>query len=184
MLVTDRLCEGYRTAVPSVSPLLHELGHLLDGTSMRQHGWQSPRGELPCMSVAQRHAWYQAKRHEVPALAGTSRRNHGAVWAPLRVSNRWGVFGRVLGALLALTATFTTARTRCIRSICRVCSVRCPTQPTRGLYRLPRRQSAVLRTGRTPLGESDALVGVRVTRESHVEADTLQRWHPDQYRRS
>lgn len=65
MLVTDRLCEGYRTAVPSVSPLLHELGHLLDGTSMRQHGWQSPRGELPCMSVAQRHAWYQAKRHEV-----------------------------------------------------------------------------------------------------------------------
>jgi len=65
MLVTDRLCEGYRTPIPSVSPLLHELGHLLDGTCMRQNGWQSPRGELPSMTWAQRQAWYRAKRHEV-----------------------------------------------------------------------------------------------------------------------
>lgn len=65
MLVTDRLCEGYRTPTPSVSPLLHELGHLLDGTCMRQRGWSHPRGELPSMTAAQRHAWYRAKRQEV-----------------------------------------------------------------------------------------------------------------------
>jgi hypothetical protein len=65
MLVTDRLCEGYRTTVPSISPLLHELGHLLDGTCMRQNGWNHPRGELPNMTLPQRKAWYRAKQQEV-----------------------------------------------------------------------------------------------------------------------
>lgn len=65
MLESSRSCEGFRTPTPSVSPLLHEMGHLLDATAQRLHGWRTPRGELPGMTTTQRTAWYHAKQHEV-----------------------------------------------------------------------------------------------------------------------
>jgi hypothetical protein len=65
ILVAERLFEGYYSAVPGVCPLLHELGHLLDGMNRRLRNEPFCRGELPLMTAQQLHAWRDAKDTEV-----------------------------------------------------------------------------------------------------------------------
>jgi hypothetical protein len=65
ILVAERLFEGYYTAVPGVSPLLHELGHLLDGMNRRLRNEPFCRGELPLMTAQQLVDWRGAKETEV-----------------------------------------------------------------------------------------------------------------------
>lgn len=59
-----RLYEGFFSPTPGVCPFLHEFGHMLDGTSMRQCRYAECRGELPGMSDTQRMAFARAKASE------------------------------------------------------------------------------------------------------------------------
>ncbi len=63
-LQVSRLYEGFFADIPEVCPLLHEFGHMLDGTSMRQMAYAECRGELPLLSATQRTAFAQAKASE------------------------------------------------------------------------------------------------------------------------
>ena len=65
LLIADRLFEGYRAAIPGVCPLLHELGHMLDGTNRRLRAEVFCRGDFPLMTRAHQSAWRRAKRDEV-----------------------------------------------------------------------------------------------------------------------
>lgn len=64
MLHLPRLYEGFFQQPPGVCPLLHEFGHMLDGTSMRLLQYAECRGELPGMSSSQLHLFATAKAAE------------------------------------------------------------------------------------------------------------------------
>ena len=64
MLHLPRLYEGFFDAIPGVCPLLHEMGHMLDGTSMRQMMYSECRGEFPSMTPSQRSTFAAAKAAE------------------------------------------------------------------------------------------------------------------------
>gem|GEM_PF-1270913 len=90
MLHVARLYEGFFSPVPNVSPLLHELGHLLDGTAMRMQNSSVCRGELPGMTAneladfgagkyAEYHC-YQAWYHQRPPTDGQMPLGHPYVF--------------------------------------------------------------------------------------------------------
>lgn len=64
LLHLPRLYEGFFDTIPGVCPLLHEMGHMLDGTSMRQMLYGECRGEFPSMTAAQHSAFARAKAAE------------------------------------------------------------------------------------------------------------------------
>lgn len=64
LLQISRLYEGFFCEIPEVCPLLHEFGHMLDGTCMRLMEYAECRGELPLLTPAQRAAFAQAKASE------------------------------------------------------------------------------------------------------------------------
>ena len=90
MLQIERLYEGFFTTIPNVCPLLHEMGHLLDGTAMRIQKTAVCRGELPGMTSAEladfgagKHAeyhCYQAWYHQRPPLDGQMPLGHPYVF--------------------------------------------------------------------------------------------------------
>lgn len=64
LILISRLYEGFFGRTPGVCPLLHEFGHMLDGTSMRHMRYSECRGELPGMNETQMHAFADAKARE------------------------------------------------------------------------------------------------------------------------
>jgi hypothetical protein len=64
MLQIERLYEGFFTPTPTVCPLLHELGHMLDGTAMRIQKTTVCRGELPGMTANELADFAAGKRAE------------------------------------------------------------------------------------------------------------------------
>ena len=64
LLQVERLYEGFFTPIPDVCPLLHELGHLLDGTAMRVQKSGVCRGELPGMTASELAEFGAGKRAE------------------------------------------------------------------------------------------------------------------------
>jgi hypothetical protein len=61
MLEANRLFEGFYTPVPSVSPFLHEFGHMLDGTHMRLEQLPHCCGRMPLMGATDILLWQKAK---------------------------------------------------------------------------------------------------------------------------
>lgn len=64
MLPVERLYEGFFSPIPAVCPLLHELGHLLDGCAMRMQKTAVCRGELPGMTANELADFGAGKRTE------------------------------------------------------------------------------------------------------------------------
>lgn len=65
MLEANRLFEGFYTPTPTVSPFLHEFGHMLDGTHMRINQLPHCVGRLPLMHDDVLPMWQKAKYREV-----------------------------------------------------------------------------------------------------------------------
>ena len=62
MLVASRLFEGYWQPIPGVCPLLHEFGHMLDGTHRRYNRLPACTGELPLLQPTAPQTWQSALR--------------------------------------------------------------------------------------------------------------------------
>jgi hypothetical protein len=69
MLESNRLFEGFYTPIPNVSPFLHELGHMLDGTHMRLERLPHCYGRMPLMRPIDVSLWQKAKQREVHCYA-------------------------------------------------------------------------------------------------------------------
>lgn len=83
LLVGARLFEGYTEPTPGVSPLLHEFGHMLDGTHRRSTGLPYCVGRFPLLDTQQNTDWDAAKRHEVQRYRRYCQAPHGCDDPPL-----------------------------------------------------------------------------------------------------
>lgn len=64
LLEVSRIFEGFYAQDPTVSPFLHEFGHMLDGTDMRQRKLPHCQGRLPLMHAQHLLQWQHAKQIE------------------------------------------------------------------------------------------------------------------------
>ena len=83
MLVASRLFEGYWQPIPGVCPLLHEFGHMLDGTHRRYNRLPACTGELPLLQPTAPQTWQSAKADEVARYRAYARNPHASGTPPL-----------------------------------------------------------------------------------------------------